>query len=123
MITLDVWLYGPLSKYAGSASQGSHANLTLQLGDSTTMRDLLSHLGIPLDEKGLTFVNGNLTDTPGLGADLERPLRDGDRVAIFHRLSMWPFQYRFGAAVGSELKEALEKREDGGIFHTTRSDQ
>ncbi|MHB1134602.1 MAG: MoaD/ThiS family protein [Chloroflexota bacterium] len=119
MISLDVWLYGPLAAYAGSANQGSHANLSVQMADGATMGELLARLELPPGEKGLTFVNGNLTDTPGLGADLDRALCDGDRVAIFHRLSMWPFQYRFGAAVGTELKEAMEQRQDGGVFHTS----
>lgn len=36
---------------------------------------------------------------PGLAADLDLELADGDRVGIFHTKSMWPVQYRFGAAV------------------------
>ena len=82
------------------------------------MRDLLDTLGIPPAEKGLTFVNGALTDTPGMGADTERELADGDRVGLCHQLSMWPFQYRFGAAVGDELKSAMQQRPDGGVYHT-----
>ena len=74
------------------------------------MRDLLAKLGIPQKEKGITFVNGNLTDMPGLGADLERELHGGDRVGIFHLKSMWPFQYRFGASTSSEIMEALKGR-------------
>jgi hypothetical protein len=119
MIELDVWLYGPMAKYAAEQSRGSHAHLTLPLAEGSTMRVLLSRLGIPSDAKGITFVNGDLTDTPGLGADLDRELKDGDRVAFFHELSMWPFQYRFGAAMGAELKEAMVKREDKGIYHSS----
>ncbi len=74
------------------------------------MRDLIERLGLPLTEKGITFVNGDLTDMPGLGADLERELQEGDRVAIFHLKAMWPFQYRFGAATSPELMEAMKQR-------------
>jgi len=35
---------------------------------------------------------------PGLQPDLGHALRDGDRVALFHLKSMWPFQYRHGVA-------------------------
>jgi hypothetical protein len=119
MIQLDVWLYGPLAKYAGDRSQGSHGHLAIELPEGSTMRDLLTLIGLPPAEKAMTFVNGSLTDTPGLLADLDRVLVDGDRVAFFHRKSMWPFQYRFGAATGAELKDAMRSREDGGISHST----
>lgn len=119
MIRLDVWLYGPLARFGGAQSKGSHAQVAVELTEGSTMRDLLLKLGMPHSEKGITFVNGNLTDTPGLLADLDRVLADGDRVAFFHGLSMWPFQYRFGAAIGSELKDAMRDRDDGGLYHTS----
>jgi hypothetical protein len=31
------------------------------------MRDLVERLTLPLQEKGITFVNGDLTDMPGDG--------------------------------------------------------
>ena len=108
-----------MTKYAPNGSQGSHARLSVRLAEGATMGDLLAHLGMPLSAKGITFVNGTLTDTPGLHADLKRELHDGDRIAFFHELSMWPFQYRFGAAVGAELKEAMLSREDKGLFHSS----
>jgi hypothetical protein len=121
VIQVDVWLYGPLAKYAGDANRGSHGHVVLELPEGTRMRDLLDRLGIPPAEKGLTFVNGALTDTPGMEADTERELADGDRVGLCHRLSMWPFQYRFGAAVGEELKSAMQQRPDGGVYHTAKA--
>ncbi len=120
MISLDVWLYGPIAKYAGELNRGSHAHLTVSLPTGSTMRDLLAHLGIPLTEKGITFVNGELTDTPGLAADLDRVLRDGDRVGLFHELSMWPMHYRLGAPTGSDLQQAMRRRADGGLFHSSK---
>jgi len=118
LINLDVWLYGPLARYGGKESRGHYAHLQVPLPAGSRMRDLLAWLGLPLAEKGLTFINGDLTDTPGMGADLDHELCDGDRVGISHRLSMWPFQYRFGAAVGPELREKLQARPDGGIAHS-----
>ncbi len=70
---------------------------------------------MPLEEKGITFINGDLTDMPGLQADVERLLADGDRVGLFSRISMWPSQYRFGAAVSPELENAAHKK--GGLMH------
>ena len=52
---------------------------------------------------------------PGLQPDLEHPLDDGDRVAFFHLRSMWPFQYRHGAARIPELAQAMD--EEGRLFH------
>ena len=74
------------------------------------MRDLIEQLGLPLEKKGITFINAQLTDMPGLAADLKRELQDGDRIGLFHEQSMWPFQYRFGASTSPELTEAMHLR-------------
>jgi hypothetical protein len=119
MIEIELWLYGPLSRYGGEANQGSHAQLQLELPAGTTMAALLARLGLPLEEKGITFINRQLSDMPGLQADLERQLGDGDRVAIFHTKSMWPYQYRHDAVTSPELKQALQ-RKDKGLHHSYR---
>lgn len=116
-IQVEVWLYGPLARYAGEESKGSYAELHLVLPAGTTMQDLLEGLGLPPEEKGITFINGNLAALPGLDADREVVLQDGDRVGISHRKSMWPFQYRFGASQTSEIREAFRRRQDRGIHH------
>ena len=113
---LEVWLYGPLARYGRDASQVSYAQLHLEVPDGARMRDLLARLGIPLEEKGITFVNAQLTDMPGLAADLDLELADGDRVGIFHTKSIWPFQYRFGAAASPVLQERLKRR--GALHHS-----
>lgn len=118
MIKLEVWLYGPLAQYAPEKNASSHAQLQLELPEGTKMRDLLERLGIPLEKKGITFINAQLTDMPGLGADLERELQDGDRIGLFHERSMWPFQYRFGASASPELNEAMTQR--GFLRHSSR---
>lgn len=116
MIRLEIWLYGPLAQYAGENSQGSYAQLNLDMPAGTVMRDVLARLGIPLAEKGITFVNGQLTDMPGLLADLDYELHDGDRIGFFHQRSMWPFQYRFGADTSPQLMEVMRRR---GLLHHT----
>jgi sulfur carrier protein ThiS len=124
MMNVEVWLYGPMARYAGEASQGSHAHLDIEMPEDSTVEDLIRHLGIPSGERGITFVNGNLAALPGLEADLNLVLHDGDRVGISHRKSMWPMQYRFGAQVTPELEETFRQRKDRGVHHAyTRSDK
>ena len=123
-IHLDVWLYGPVAQYAGEASQGSYAQLDVEMPAESTLGDLVSHLGIPAEERGITFVNGSLAALPGLDVDLSKILHDGDRVGISHNKSMWPFQYRFGAHLTPELQESFRQREDRGIHHAyTKSEE
>ena len=117
MIKIEVWLYGPLARYAGEQSQGSHAQLSLDMPADTTMRDLLEQLGLPPEERGITFINGKLAALPGLDADLDISLQDGDRIGISHNKSMWPFQYRFGASQTEEVQDTFRKRPDRGIHH------
>lgn len=116
-IQVEVWLYGPLARYAGDQSQGSYAELHLDMAVGSTMQDLLDDLGLPPEEKGITFINGSLAALPGLDSDRNVVLQDGDRVGISHRKSMWPFQYRFGASQTSDLKETFRDRKDRGIHH------
>ena len=114
-IAVDVWLYGPLARYGGPESRLAYATVRLDLKDGSTMADLLARLVLPTEERGITFVNGNLSAMPGLQPDLGMPLQDGDRVAFFHLKSMWPFQYRDGAAATSDLERTLAQR--SGPFH------
>jgi sulfur carrier protein ThiS len=116
-IHVEVWLYGPVARYAGEKSQGSYAQLHLELPAGTKVKDMVDQLGIPAEEKGITFVNGSLAALPGLDADQSVILQDGDRVGISHRKSMWPFQYRFGASQTNEIQESFRERPDRGIHH------
>lgn len=123
-ITIEVWLYGPLAQYAGEASQGSYAQLNVELPEGSTVGDLVRQLGVPAEERGITFVNGNLAALPGLEADLDLVLHDGDRVGISHPKSMWPFQYRFGAQLTPELEERFRQGQDRGVHHAyTKTDE
>jgi sulfur carrier protein ThiS len=116
-IAVEVWLYGPLARYAGARSQGSYAQLMEELPAGSTLGDLFARLGIPREEKGITFVNGQLAVMPGAERGEKKVLHDGDRVGISHRKSMWPFQYRLGANVTEELADQFRSRPDGGIHH------
>lgn len=119
-IHVDVWLYGRLARYAGEGAGSGYANVKLALPAGSTMRQLLDHFGIPAEERGITFINGQLSAMPGLQPDLDHVLQDGDRVGIFDLSSMWPFQYRHGAAMTEEMQKALLAREDAGLHHTYR---
>jgi len=115
---VEVWLYGPLARYRGG---NSYAQVLLDLPEGTTIGQLLEKLGIPNEERGITFLNRQLSAMPGLYPDLEVELHDGDRVGIFHKRSMWPFQYRYGAAAHESMRKALQGREKGGIHHSYRT--
>ena len=108
-ISVDLWLYGPLARYGGEAARRAHANLKLELPAGSRMRDLLDHLTLPTEERGITFINGNLAAIPSLQPDLDHVLQDGDRVALFHLKSMWPAQYRHGAGTLPELARAMDE--------------
>ena len=114
-ITVDVWLYGPLARYGGEATSKSYANLQPELPAGSRINDLLEHLAMPTEERGITFINGDLSAMPGLQPDLDHALQDGDRVAFFHLKSMWPYQYRDGAALAPGLTQAMT--EEKGLFH------
>jgi len=55
---------------------------------------------------------------PGLQPDLGHVLTNGDRVGIFDPKSMWPFQYRHGAAMTEKMARAMADKKDNGL-HTT----
>ncbi len=116
-IVIDVWLYGDLKFYGGEAAQESFANLRVRLQDGCTLADLLAYLRIPTEERGITFINGQLSAMPGLQPDLGHVLRKGDRVGIFDLKSMWPFQYRHGAGMTEEMTQAMFE-ENHGLHHT-----
>ena len=119
-ITLDVWLYGSLARCGGSANQGSFANPQVALPPDGTIADLLAALSLPTEERGITFVNGQLSAMPGLQPDLGHVLQDGDRVALFDLKSMWPFHYRHGVVMTTELAHAASASDSGGMHHTFR---
>jgi hypothetical protein len=112
-IMIDTWLYGNLARYGGTAAESSYANLQVNLAEGATIQDLLSLLKIPAQERGITFINGNLSAMPGMQPDLAH---------ILHLLSMWPFQYRFGVAMIPEMSESMLADQDQGLHHTYKED-
>ncbi len=116
-ITMDVWLYGELSRFGMEYNQKSFANLPVILPEGSLVSDLLAYLSMPTEARGITFINGDLSAMPGLQPDLAHELKDGDRIAFFDHHSMWPFQYRHGAAMIEEMAEEMNKRDDLGISH------
>ena len=46
MINLEVWLYGPVAQYAGEASQGSYAQLDLEMPEDSTVGDLVDRKSV-----------------------------------------------------------------------------
>lgn len=117
-ICIDTWLYGPLARFGGDPNQNVFANPQVTLPLGSTMQDLLNALGLPTEERGITFINGELSAMPGLQPDLKRQLTDRDRVALFHLKAMYPFQYRHGLPLTSEFSDAMQSSKDGGLHHT-----
>ena len=114
-IAVDVWLYGPLARYGGDAAGKYHANLKVDLPTGSRIQDLLTTLALPTEERGITFINGNLSAMPGLQPDLNHVLKEGDRVAFFHLNSMWPFQYRHGVSMAPGMARELDNEKT--VFH------
>ena len=54
------------------------------------MANLLAHLKMPTEERGITFINGRLSAMPGLQPDLGHILLDGDRVGLFNLRACGP---------------------------------
>ncbi len=121
-IHVDVWLYGDLARYGGDAGQGSYANLMVCLPQNSTIGNLLAFLHMPTEQRGITFINGELSAMPGLQPDLNHILHDSDRAAFFDRLSMWPFQYRHGVPMVSEMAGVVKSNPDLAVRHSHDDD-
>lgn len=119
---IDVWLYGVLSLYASDKAQKGFASVELDLPSEARVSDLLKILNMPSEERGITFINGNLSALPGLQPDLDQELKDGDRISFFDHRSMWPFQYRHGAAMASGLNNVLNTDPDSLLHHKQKPD-
>jgi hypothetical protein len=116
-IHVDTWLYGDLARFADK-NKHSYANLLVKLQEHSTIQDLLTTIDMHTQVRGITFINGVLSAMPGVQPDLHHQLEDGDRVAFFDLKSMWPFQYRHGAAITKELSNAIEASQDSILRHT-----
>jgi hypothetical protein len=117
-MTVDAWLYGTLARYGTNEEHVSFAHRQVVLPEGSTLADLLGRLEMPTEERGITFINGQLSAMPGLQPDLGHLLHQGDRVGLFDLKSMWPFQYRHGAGVTEKMKRAMTEEKDHGLHHT-----
>ncbi len=116
-ITVELHLYGALARYDRNSSTPGCASTTVTLPEKSTLANLLAALKIPTAERGITFINGNLSAMPGLQPDLEHELHDRDRVAFFDLRSMWPCQYRQGVQMQAELARELSADAGQGLHH------
>jgi sulfur carrier protein ThiS len=116
-------LYGELARFGGNPQERIFANRKVRLPEGARMRDLLAALGMQTEERGITFINGQLSAMPGLQPDLDHQLQDGDRVAFFHLRSMWPFQYRHGVSMVQEMQKAITETDQMGLHHAYSKDQ
>lgn len=117
-ITVNLFLYGELVCYGNKTNDYGYVNQQVSLSEASKVRDLLAYLGIPADNRGITFINGKLSAMPGVSPDLDVVLSDNDRVSFFDKKAMWPFQYRHGATVTEEMSQALLNENDRGLHHT-----
>ncbi|MEW6178855.1 MAG: MoaD/ThiS family protein [Chloroflexota bacterium] len=122
-ITVDTWLYGELARFGGNAQERIFANRKVTLPEGARLQDLLKELGMDTSERGITFINGQLSAMPGIQPDLDHPLQDGDRVAFFHLRSMWPFQYRHGVSMIQEMQKAIIETDQMGLHHAYHKEQ
>lgn len=120
---IDVWLYGVLSQYASEKAEKGFASVHVDLPQGATIAVLLESLKMPTEERGITFLNGNLSALPGLQPDLDQVLEDGDRISFFDHRSMWPFQYRHGAAMASGLNQILNTDPETIMHHKQNETQ
>ncbi len=119
---IDVWLYGVLSLYASEKAEKGFASVQMELPEGTKVGELLKVIQMPTEERGITFINGNLSALPGLQPDLDQELKDGDRISFFDHRSMWPFQYRHGAAMASGLNQILNTDPEVIMHHKQEED-
>jgi molybdopterin converting factor small subunit len=74
MIRVCARLYATLRAFSPGLKLGEA--LPVELPDESNVRELAQHLGLPLDEVKIVFVNG-------FTRELEYTLHDGDELGIF----------------------------------------
>jgi sulfur-carrier protein len=75
---VEVRLFATLALFLPAGAREGAASL--EVPETSTVRDVVQHLGIPPDLERVTLVNGG-SATP------ERPLRPGDIVTVFPPLA------------------------------------
>jgi molybdopterin converting factor small subunit len=72
---IELRLFASLARYFPDKT-GSHGNRILEIGEGTTIVEILTGLQVPLDKVRVIFLNG-------LHATGEEVLKEGDRVGVF----------------------------------------
>ncbi len=75
---IEVALYATLSKYLPPDAQNRKA--VIEVRDGATVREALSHLGVPQDLANILLTNGRQ-------ASEETVLKDGDALSVFPPLA------------------------------------
>ena len=74
MIKIELRVFGDLRSYREGMEIGE--SQTLRCKDGSTVKDILSRLGIPENEAKIILVNGR-------AKEIDDKFNDGDRLAIF----------------------------------------
>jgi hypothetical protein len=110
---VNVFLYGSLARFG----RGRHvAQMDVELEPNSGKAELLSHLGIPKEERGYLFINAVLCEVPGMETGWNELLKEGDHIGIFSIDRLWPYQYRDGVRMSEGLQMAL--KEHGAMHHS-----
>lgn len=99
---VEIRLYGKLRRFGPDLRGDQETVIYLEAKPSEAVGDVLTRLGIPLEEISHIFLNGRLLatcnsmapwlryqrvreDIPTCELNLDHPLRDGDRLGLFGR--------------------------------------
>ena len=72
---VEINLFASLARYIPDKT-GSHGNRMLDVGEGTTIIEILKGLDVPFDKVKVIFLNG-------LHATGDETLKEGDRVGVF----------------------------------------
>ena len=72
---IEINLFASLARYMRDKT-GSQASRVLEVGEGTTIIDVLLRMEVPLDKVKILFLNG-------IHATGDEVLKDGDRVGVF----------------------------------------
>jgi hypothetical protein len=120
-ITVDVRLYGELSRYGNSNHHtGKCVNFNVQLPQNSTVKSLMDYLLMCTHERGFTFINEKLSARPNYQPDLDFQLQEGDQVT-FYPLKMLPTAHDFDMKVADRMRWTVQA--DGNVDSYYLNDQ
>jgi molybdopterin converting factor small subunit len=73
---IELKLYASLKRYMPPQGGGDQGPQMTEIEEGTTIKELLEHLKVPAGAVKIIFLNG-------IHADVERVLKDGDRLGVF----------------------------------------